>query len=1044
MGSVQEETAAELPPAATARLIEWTGERCVPWAPDVQVVYEHFHRYLWASELVRGKSVLDLACGEGYGAAILARPAQSVVGVDIDARSIEHARVNYKQPGLLFDVADARDLSAFADGSFDVVIAFEMIEHVAEQERVLSEIRRVLRDDGAVVISTPDREVYAGARRAPNPYHVSELSEQELRAMLSGSFAQIAIWGQRTFSGSTLERRDQGSGYIAQSIFLERGEDEVRTVPSPAPVYLIAVASNSSLPALPARSTLSDTGGPLADSWAYERQLTEMRGELRKQRQEIAQLRLRAARDAHTIASLDASVNDATRRLRRVESSVTWQLFQKMRGRFFALLGGESSRGAAAVQATLRLLGRRLRVLASGAQRSENMIERARRRAGTGPIVLPTSGAPLVSIVIPLYAHGELTRVALESIRDNTAHIPYEVILVDDAADDGTKDLLGQVSGANLVVNETNIGYMRSIERGVAAARGRWLVLCNNDIEVEPGWLAALLECGESAADIGVVSPKFVYPDGSLAEAGAVIWRDATGANYGRRGDPGCCHYEFRREVDYGSAATLLVKRELWDEIGGFDERFLPMYYEDSDFCFEARSRGHRVVYEPTARVVHVEGATAGVDESASHKRSQEVNRPKFVEKWRDLLEAEHLPNDQGHLWKAANLRRMPHVLVADHRVPTWDRDSGGLRMRGIIEALLGHGCHVVLLPDNLSPTQPYTRELQRLGVEVLYRVEMEETLRKIGPSLSLVILSRPLVADRWLPQLRACAPDAVIAYDTVDLHWLREARRATFETDDAPARSGEPTGVAGWRELEVSLIQDTDATIVVSEDERAHVLADVPGADVRVVPNVNELRESVPPRTGRDGVLFVGGFEHPPNVDAVLTLVRDVMPHVWEELGEVPVTIVGADPPAEIAALASPLVEVSGWVRDLDPLLDSAAALIAPLRYGAGMKGKVTQSLAVGLPVVTTQVGAEGLDAVDGEHLLIGVNARELAEQTVRLLRDPALWQRLSSSGQRLVAARCSPELISARVGELLDLATARSAARQADRAQPASLLDA
>jgi glycosyltransferase involved in cell wall biosynthesis len=137
-------------------------------------------------------------------------------------------------------------------------------------------------------------------------------------------------------------------------------------------------------------------------------------------------------------------------------------------------------------------------------------------------------------------------------------------------------------------------------------------------------------------------------------------------------------------------------------------------------------------------------------------------------------------------------------------------------------------------------------------------------------------------------------------------------------------------------------------------------------------------------------------------------------------------------------------LVEVSGWVRDLDPLLDSAAALIAPLRYGAGMKGKVTQSLAVGLPVVTTQVGAEGLDAVDGEHLLSGVTARELAEQTVRLLRDPALWQRLSSRGQRLVAARCSPELISARVGELLDLATARSAARQADRAQPASLLDA
>ena len=520
-----------------------------------------------------------------------------------------------------------------------------------------------------------------------------------------------------------------------------------------------------------------------------------------------------------------------------------------------------------------------------------------------------------------------------------------------------------------------------------------------------------------------VVGPKFLYPDGTLAEAGGIIWRDGTVANYGRGDDPTGCHYEYRREIDYASAAALMVRADFWREVGGFDERFDPMYYEDTDLCFEARSRGLRVAYEPRANVIHFEGATAGSDETTSHKRHQLENRPKFVEKWHGLLDSQHVDNDPRKVWLAANLRRGARVLVIDHRVPMWDRDSGSLRMRGMLEALLDLGCHVSFWPDNMTSVQPYTRELQRSGVEVLYGLDFAAELERIGPSVSLVILSRAEVAGRWLESVRQLAPEARVIFDTVDLHWLREARRDALGLSSRGNGAGTSPRATSMRELELALIRASDMTLVVTDSERALVQADVPDATVKVVPNVNPVRWPVPALHGRAGVVFVGGFEHPPNVDGALMLLQEVMPAVWRQLGDVPVKIVGADPPEAVSSLASENVEIAGWVPDLDSVLDSTRALVAPLPYGAGLKGKVTQALACGLPVVTTPVGAEGLDALDGEHMLIAETPEGLAGRVVDVLRDDELWQRLSSAGVELARERCSPRLMSSRLGEVLEL---------------------
>ncbi len=1063
----------------------------------MQVVYEHFHRYLWAARIVGGRRVLDLGSGEGFGTAILAESAEQVVGVDLDERTVEHSRLNYAAANLEFHVGTAIDLSSYETGSFGAVVAFEIIEHVREQERVLVEIARLLADDGILVISTPDRRLYSEVSEQHNPFHERELGFEEFIELLGAHFPHVATWGQRTITGSHMNTLDGASSKgrvpVSADFYIERSGEEWHIAGDPAPLYIVALASKVPLPKLADTSTLADCDLELMRTKEHNTEIAkgERDAALRLNEEQVRlneeQVRLnkeqllmlerersahgRAMREAQTlaheelaqrdqdivrgqedivglraeiasreaeivlredkIASVEAELLAAKQLNRRTEESVTWQTFQRVKGRLYGAIG-EGSLLARTLHLSLRVAGKVLvkRPPPAPELAEGTSIEEADKDGDAEMISMPECESPKVSLIIPLYAHAELTRACLASIREHTAHASYEVILVDDAADAGTKRLLDGVQGAKIIRNEENIGYIRSVNRGASVASGRWLVLFNNDTEVTRGWLLAMLACAESAEDVGLVTPKYVYPDGSLNEAGGIVWRDGTGANYGRGDAPDLFQYEYRRETDYGSAAALMVSAKLWKATGGFDERYLPMYYEDTDLCFEARERGMRVLYEPEAIIVHIEGATAGNDVESSHKRHQERNRPKFVAKWRHRLESEQRRPAPTNVRIAANRHQGPHVLVIDHRVPMWDCDSGALRMLNIMRALMGLGAQVTFMPDNLSPTQPYTRILQRMGIEVLYgALNVNAELATIGPRLTAVILSRPQIASRWLDVVREYAPSATVAYDTVDLHWVREARRSSIgnssgvplAADNGSLDSIGPKAEA-LRQIELAMIRATDTTLVVSDSERTQVERDVPDAKVLVVPNIHEVEQYVMPPEERSGILFVGGFEHLPNVDAAVRLVREVMPAIWRKVGDVQVTIVGPHAPPEVQGLASPLVDVAGWVENLQPLLEGSRLMVAPLRYGAGMKGKITQALAAGLPVVTTSIGAEGLKGHDEECLLVADDPQGLAAHAIRAWRDEELWRRLSRAGQELIAERCSTEVVSERLSQLLD----------------------
>jgi hypothetical protein len=199
-------------------------------------------------------------------------------------------------------------------------------------------------------------------------------------------------------------------------------------------------------------------------------------------------------------------------------------------------------------------------------------------------LLLPRSDEPTVSVIIPTYGAVEYTLCCLASITANPPKAAIEVIVVDDATQGGSTACLASVRGIRLMVNSRNLGFIRSCNIAARVANGEFVLFLNNDTQVLPDWLDALLVPFRSRSDVGAVGSKLLYPDGRLQEAGCIIWDDGSGWNFGRLDSPDRPAYNYLREVDYCSAASLLVPRALFNAMGGFDERYAPAYCEDSDW----------------------------------------------------------------------------------------------------------------------------------------------------------------------------------------------------------------------------------------------------------------------------------------------------------------------------------------------------------------------------------------------------------------------------------------------------------------------------
>lgn len=613
-------------------------------------------------------------------------------------------------------------------------------------------------------------------------------------------------------------------------------------------------------------------------------------------------------------------------------------------------------------------------------------------------IRIPPQAQPDVSIVIPIHNQLELTLGCLESLVRHAGKTTFEVIIIDDTSAAHVPRALGLVGGLRLFSNETNQGFVLNCNRGAAEARGRYVLFLNNDIEVSSGWLESMIEVFALRPNAGAVGAKLIYPDGRLQEAGGIIGHDGTGWNYGRSDDPDRPEYNYLRQVDYCSGACLLVPRQLFLDLGGFDERYKPAYYEDADLAFAIRAAGKEVYYQPAARIVHFEGVSSGTDVRTGVKRYQVINREKFAMKWAHVLGNASV--DPSMIDVARDRHAPCRILVVDACALTPDADSGSLRMYNLLQILAGQGAKVTFVATNLQSYEPYSTRLRLAGIEHLgvpHLFNLRQYLENSAYAFDVIVLSRKGVAHEWIDVVRQAAPAAKIVFDTVDLMYLRLERQAELERSDLLRAEAESS-----KAVELELCAKADLVFVVSPVEADLLMRHIPKEKICLVSNIHATYPGVAKFTQRKGVMFVGGFQHPPNVDAVLFFLTEILPLVRRRLPDIDVHIVGSNMPASLRARGDEHVHMHGFVPDLNELYSQVRLTIAPLRYGAGVKGKVNQSMAHAVPVVATTPAIEGMHLAHNQDVLAADTAADFADAIVRVHEDESLWNRISAGGLR------------------------------------------
>jgi GT2 family glycosyltransferase/2-polyprenyl-3-methyl-5-hydroxy-6-metoxy-1,4-benzoquinol methylase/glycosyltransferase involved in cell wall biosynthesis/uncharacterized coiled-coil protein SlyX len=604
---------------------------------------------------------------------------------------------------------------------------------------------------------------------------------------------------------------------------------------------------------------------------------------------------------------------------------------------------------------------------------------------------------PKVSIIIPVYNQVHYTIQCLESICRYLSLSSFEIIVVDDCSSDDTTKKLSSIEGVKVVSNQTNQGFVRSCNIGAKAARGEYLHFLNNDTEVTAGWLDELVSTFQEFPGTGFVGSKLVYPDGSLQEAGGIIWQDGSAWNFGRFQDPRLPIYNYAREVDYCSGASIMVPKLLFDELGGFDEHYLPAYCEDCDLALKIRDLNYRVIYQPLSVVIHYEGVTSGTDLTKGVKAYQVENTAKLFVRWQERFRAHQAPGVDVDQAKDRMAKR--RVLVLDACTPTPNQDAGSIVTFNMLLLLREMGFQVTFIPEhNLLYLPDYTPALQRAGIEVLYApyvTSVEQHLNELGKRYDLALLFRGEVLENNVKLVRRYCPHAKVLFHTVDLHFLRMTREAALLSDSVKMLEAKQ-----MKQRELAAICLADASIVVSMAELELLRPELPNGQIHVLPLIMNVEGTNKPFFERRNIIFVGGYQHTPNVDAVQYFVAEIMPLLRTRLPGVCFYVVGSNPPVEILALACEDVIVLGFVEDLNPLLDKMRISVAPLRFGAGIKGKIGSAMSVGLPVVATSLAAEGMSLTNDENILVADGAEAFADTIAKLYKDEALWNRISHSG--------------------------------------------
>lgn len=621
-----------------------------------------------------------------------------------------------------------------------------------------------------------------------------------------------------------------------------------------------------------------------------------------------------------------------------------------------------------------------------------------------------SSNNPKVAIIIPFYNQLNYTINCLGYLNEFlTESIPFEIILIDDNSSENCD--LSSVSGIQIIKNSSNQGFLKNINIGVKAAKAEYIYILNNDTEVRKNFLEELFFVFENFKNVGAVGSKLLNADGTLQEAGSVFMKNCTIHQIVQRKEVFYPQVNFINKVDYCSGCSLLYKK--FDDLGNinlFDEQFAPAYFEETDFCFRLKYIQKKDIYYTSfSEVLHYNGisynAPQNNDESKKKQKEElfKINLEKFKNKWQPQIDAIQATDVEQRIEELYN----KEIVIFCGTIPEYDKDSGANRLKEMIQAFVELGYYVTMIRKRtFFKENEYIEYYQRLGVNVYYehntKIGIEKYIKKNNSKASIAWFYGPDTFIEYFRTVKKYLPMSKLVYDMVDIHHLRYKRAIELE----PKRISFRKKFLKYKKIEIKAAKIADYVITISEFEENYMSQYFNKSKIITISNIHYIKtnfEKILAFEDRKNILFIGSG-HTPNVDALKFLYEEIMPIIWSKIPSIQVNVIG-NVKDYVADIVHPNIVFHGYVPHIEKLFLENKMMIAPLRYGAGVKGKIGQAFEYFLPVVTTTIGAEGMRLKNNENALISDSAVDFAHSVINLYTNKDLWHKLQSNSEKSLA---------------------------------------
>ncbi|WP_267402373.1 MULTISPECIES: glycosyltransferase [unclassified Chryseobacterium] len=607
----------------------------------------------------------------------------------------------------------------------------------------------------------------------------------------------------------------------------------------------------------------------------------------------------------------------------------------------------------------------------------------------------PKSESPVVSIIIPFYNQENYTWNCLKSIFENLPEIDFEIILMDDNSSESYD--FSTIENITIIKNPTNLGFLKSCNKGIEHSSGKFIYLLNNDTIVHKGFLDELIYVFNNFENVGAVGSMLMNADGSLQEAGSVFMKDCNIAQIVDKRKPYYPIINYIYKVDYCSGCSLLFKKHSDNgDLNLFDEQFAPAYFEETDLCFRFKYEQKKdIYYTPFSKIVHFNGASynAKKDNTPTEKEKLfEKNLALFKSKWNNQINSIQAKTVQQ---RVLELNQNKNIFFYNNRVPEYDKNSGELRLTEIIKAYKKEGYNVVFIAKRNKIDNSYNEYFQRLGVCVYYEylpyTDLKEFYRLFDAKKTIAWFYAANIFIKNYKKIQQYFSKVFTVYDMVDIHHLRFKRAL----DSDPKNPFYKKSYSIFYKFEKEASSEADLIIPISEEEKQYMDTFAMGKKQLVISNIHYPKINIQDSKDfaeRKDLLFIGSTHHP-NIDAIYFLANKILPLIWKKLPDVKLNIIG-DVNEKIKDINSPNIIFHGYVPDIVPHFLENRIMVAPLRYGAGVKGKIGQAFEFYLPVITSAIGAEGMLSEKGDNMVLADNETDFAEKTIELYTNENLWK--------------------------------------------------